>query len=1035
MRTLAPRTKLLSLLFAAVLVVGLVALPTFAAAAEELGSAPTSTTVDPSTEPAAPVNIANPVEVLTPLTSPITYVDLSVAYGRVRIAPSSTAGMVQVTYTATSGGTEATTNMASTSNFRIIGDGGENTASYVDISGAVDVNVILQNVNLYRQHSHANIAPITVDGGATVDFLIDGLNYLSGEYCDYDRTPGLRIVDATVAVDSFNNPGSTYGGDEDMLYATGADACAGIGLDDADSAVSSTTVFTVKGAYVQAWGGYNAAAIGTGDATTIVPTAGSAKPLTSGANSFTINITGGLVNATGNWSNGTGIGTGYGFSGTSTINISGGEVYGYGGDYAVGIGLGYAAHDAVSNVNISGGTVTGANMEGEGYTTATGIGAGSDSYFDVVNNVTISGGTVTAHGGMESAGIGWGSNDDVDCDNAVANITISGGSVTADTMDWNNGSPAAIGTGGWAYNLDTNVSVTGGTVRAYGGEGGGTGIGLGGYTNDCTFAFDATGGTIIANSNYGAGIGSGYESAGTTSTISISGDTSITASTNYSGAGIGSGTNADNEKLTISIDGGTVNASNGDYGAAIGTGENDTYIDATINITEGDITAYGEYDGAAIGFGDDNVNTDVVINISGGTIDATADGESSGIGGAYYQEYSTLDINISGGDIRALGENAAAIGSGNWNYYVDVTVDISGGDIYAEGRNIDEGPCVGIGGQYPEDTNCDFNVEVNISGGTIEAVGSDRSAGIGAGDNDNWGGGDGNLGVDVNITGGDITARGGWGAAGVGTGWGSDAPVKINIDGGLVKAFGGEGAPGIGHGGNAYDLSTVDVRIGGGTVIAKGGVVMGPLGDAQPLEAPLPSESHVADIGAGTYSDTASDQVVEIVGGSVVYVNNWTSGSASATVDPRPINEANPTQPLYRSFFKVAGAAGGVPVTISKVTVGGVEYKPTADSAAGYGVNELVTYDDGTVQLWLPLGAAVVTYQAAGKTYTVAETVDGSDMTELTGTSPLAQTGTDDRWILAAAIAALLGGIALGAVSLRRRKGAVAEQVTEVAAS
>jgi len=107
----------------------------------------------------------------------------------------------------------------------------------------------------------------------------------------------------------------------------------------------------------------------------------------------------------------------------------------------------------------------------------------------------------------------------------------------------------------------------------------------------------------------------------------------------------------------------------------------------------------------------------------------------------------------------------------------------------------------GIGGGYLGSV-----ATVTITGGTVNATGGSRAAGIGGG-----GGGDGT----VTISGGTITATGGKVAAAIGGGDRGGGNVKISN--GTVTAIGGGNGAGIG--GKTY----ATVEISGGVVIAEGG--------------------------------------------------------------------------------------------------------------------------------------------------------------------------------------------------------------------
>ena len=144
--------------------------------------------------------------------------------------------------------------------------------------------------------------------------------------------------------------------------------------------------------------------------------------------------------------------------------------------------------------------------------------------------LTIKGGTLgtgklNASSHNYAAGIGGGGGDEVNC----GNITISGGTITA------NGGEHGAGIGGGWLGACGNITISGGTIKAFGSNGAGIGGGFGGACGNITIS----GGEISAEGGSdGAGIGGGdYGSCGN---ITISGG-NITSYSNLSGAGIGGG--------------------------------------------------------------------------------------------------------------------------------------------------------------------------------------------------------------------------------------------------------------------------------------------------------------------------------------------------------------------------------------------------------------------------------------------------------------------------------------------------------------
>ncbi|SDP89882.1 hypothetical protein SAMN04515624_1661, partial [Eubacterium maltosivorans] len=189
------------------------------------------------------------------------------------------------------------------------------------------------------------------------------------------------------------------------------------------------------------------------------------------------------------FSYGAGIGGGYdGNSGEVTIN--GGMVTACsneGTKTAYGAGIGGGHGGAGGKVIINGGTVTAYSSSGA--TTAYGAGIGGGDKGGAGGSITINGGTVTAYSGKDTmkaygAGIGGG------YDGNGGEVTINGGRVTACSgKNATDAYGAGIGSG-YRKGGETTVAINGGTVMACSGK----------NTTDA----------------YGAGIGGGGEGAGET---------------------------------------------------------------------------------------------------------------------------------------------------------------------------------------------------------------------------------------------------------------------------------------------------------------------------------------------------------------------------------------------------------------------------------------------------------------------------------------------------------------------------------------
>ena len=198
-----------------------------------------------------------------------------------------------------------------------------------------------------------------------------------------------------------------------------------------------------------------------------------------------------------------------------------------------------------------------------------GIGGGYDGS---VSDITITGGTVTATGSGGGAGIGGG------YDGKGSQIYISGGTVTA------TGSGGGAGIGGGQYYSSSLITINGGTVTATGGSNGGAGIG--GGNNGKGSSIKINGGTVTATgSGGGAGIGGGNNGSG--SDISIKGGTVTATGGSNGGAGIGGGNFRPGSN--ISIEGGTVTATGSGGGAGIGGGDDST---GSVITMDGDAVLY-----------------------------------------------------------------------------------------------------------------------------------------------------------------------------------------------------------------------------------------------------------------------------------------------------------------------------------------------------------------------------------------------------------------------------------------------------------
>lgn len=250
-------------------------------------------------------------------------------------------------------------------------------------------------------------------------------------------------------------------------------------------------------------------------------------------------------------------------------------------------------------------------------------------------NVTIElDGTNTVKSGDNHAGVEKNDGD------SSGKLTITGDNETADSLTATGGKGGA-GIGGGKGSNGSDITISGGTVNANGGENA-AGIGGGAKT-------DANGG-------------------GNGSKITISGGT-VTANGGYSGAGIGGAQGGTGSNITISD--GTVNANGGEGGAGIGGGGNGEGRDIAISST---VNAKGGTDAAGIGGGTHGNGSN--ITISGGTVNATGgdaplnddgstgQGGGAGIGGGAYGSGDNITVKFNA-QVTAEGKgNAANIGNG-----------------------------------------------------------------------------------------------------------------------------------------------------------------------------------------------------------------------------------------------------------------------------------------------------------------------------------------------------------------------------------
>ena len=469
-------------------------------------------------------------------------------------------------------------------------------------------NITLDNVTVNAKNEEKGDiggSGLKVNGDGTTKIELNGDNTLNAGFChaglEKDDVHGTGKL---VIKDDYNDDGSAKTGSETVttgsLTATGSGQSAGIG-----SCVGrDTSNIEITGGKITAQGD-DGAGIGSGDAGRL------------SANANNIEISGGDITAIGD-SSGAGIGSG--FTGSTSIKISGGTIHASSNS---GAGIGSGEQGAGADVTITGGTIyadgdsgigTGYNCRGgakiyisdeTGDTLilasgVRGIGSGGapDSDDDLYD-ITIDGGEIHANGGIGIGGDGSGSNR--------VDIKINGGKIFA----YGGKGDAGIGNGwdsfGYYGQGTTNISITGGEVTAIGGEGA-AGIGDGWSNYDSKVNVNITGGTIKAVGGKGAAaIGGGaYEEDENLTKTTVKIDSSnralkITAIVQGNGEGaIGNGTLEDDDPFSgVDFDDITVDSLGEEHGALVqfmnnydaetGTGtlykaiHNKKYIEETYN--------------------------------------------------------------------------------------------------------------------------------------------------------------------------------------------------------------------------------------------------------------------------------------------------------------------------------------------------------------------------------------------------------------------------------------------------------------------
>ena len=375
----------------------------------------------------------------------------------------------------------------------------------IDAKEGNTAKVTLDNVNIDVYGSSKAALTVTGDGNTEIELngdntLISGRGHAGLEKADDVSHGSLTIKD------DLNNNGSKkeegQPGDVGSLNVVGKGGGAGIGgrKGSYDDTCQDTSNITITGGCIKAgpvdenleyytgkyqdmWGEYNSGA-GIGGASSY----GDAKNITITGNAD-VTAAGGYYSA--------GIG-GSEYGNATNITISGNAEVTASGSHSAGAGIGGGEDGMGTDILIKDDAKVTAYA---GYGSA-GIGGGRYRGGSVKISDSAD---VTAFGAQGGAGIGSGedvygtSNDDVRCNTTVdisdkANVTAVG----------SNGA-AAIGSGNGCTKGKTTVTITGGTVKAIGGEYSASAIGGGynydGTVQDVTVTINGTTGNTTVNAS------------------------------------------------------------------------------------------------------------------------------------------------------------------------------------------------------------------------------------------------------------------------------------------------------------------------------------------------------------------------------------------------------------------------------------------------------------------------------------------------------------------------------------------------------
>ncbi|GEM_PF-2766113 len=513
-----------------------------------------------------------------------------------------------------------------------------------------------------------------------------------------------------------------------------------------------------------------------------------------------------------------------------------------------------------------------------------------------------------------ACGIGGGS------DISSGNIVINSGTIKATGGAW------AAGIGGGSSDNGTvscgDITINGGTVTAKGGLA--AGIGGGSSDKETVTCGDITinGGTVTADGK-GAGIGSGYQSSCGDITINAG---TVTATGGAGDAGIGCGLTGTCGDITIN--GGIVNATGGDNGAGIGGGYQSTCGTITITDTVTKVTATkGENAPYSIGAGKDGTCGTVTI---GEVEDAITESpfvfpyiDLSKLTGDYEAQNGdvltgTLSGNkkitiADGATVTLRDANITSLGEGA--DYAGIT-PLGNATILLKGESIVKGGLtkgtIGdaeyLDGAYPG-VLAPEGYTLTIAGeGSLTASYNDIQSGYNTGSACGIGGGYDISSGNIVINSGTIIATGGAYAAGIG---GGGSLEKGNVTCGDITINGGTvtaKSQGFGAGiGNGYQSSCGAITITGGTVTATGG----------------PGDAGIGGGISGTCGDiTITGGMVTATGDSYgAAIGGGDNATCGAITIAETVTKVTATKGKNAPYSIGAGDEG----TCGTVTIGGVE--------------------------------------------------------------------------------------------------------------